>query len=182
MTVPASASISEMIGQSVEVLTKPSVQTFERFENRWTVRDAAIYVGVGALITGLFGLTGGVGGFIAGVLSTLAGFFAFSYLVYLIGKNQGGTGTFDEVAYTFALFWVPIGILVALVTLLLVITLIGIVFIPLLAILALVFNVYLAYLAVQASMNMSDTGKIWITLIAAAVGSWVATAVVAAIL
>jgi len=67
--------------------------------------------------------------------------------VHYIGKTQGGTGTLDNVAYTFALFWAPISVLFAVVSLILLIPFIGIFLMPLLAVAALVINVYFAYLA-----------------------------------
>jgi uncharacterized membrane protein len=47
---------------------------------------------------------------------------------------------------------------------------------------ALVVDVYFAYLAVQSSMNLRESGKIWITLAAAFVGTLAITFVVAVIL
>ena len=177
----ASPSISEMIGQSRQVLTKPSVATFERFEDSGGLREALIYVGLFALLSGLFGLGEGITGFLSAVISTLLGFVVFTYLVYWIGKRQGGTGTFDQVAYTFALFWGPLAVVLAVLTLIMVITIIGIFFIPLLGIAFLIANVYFAYLAVRSSMNLTSNGKTWGTLILAAVGAAVFDIVVTAI-
>ena len=58
-------SIGDMLNQSMTVLTKPSVQTFEQFERRGGQREALIYVGVAAAVGGvlsaLFGIfSGGV--------------------------------------------------------------------------------------------------------------------------
>ena len=79
-------SINEMISQSMTVLTKPSVQSFEQFEKRGGMREAMIYIGIAtavAAVAGLvFGLFGGIGGAIAGlltaVLRVLIGYFVFS--------------------------------------------------------------------------------------------------------
>jgi len=181
MTKPAGSNLSIMFSQSIEVLKKPSIATFERFERGGTVMDAGIYVAVTAAIAGIFGLIGGVNGFIAGILGTLAGFFAFSYIVYYLGKQRGGTGTFDEVAYTFSLFWVPIWLAVAVLTFLLVITIIGIIFLPLLLLAAVAASVYFAYLATQSSMNLTPASGLWTILILAGIGSWLASVVVNAI-
>ena len=166
-------AVKSMVNQSMVVLSNPSVPTFERYERNGTALHAGIFVGIAALITGLFGLAGGFGGLVASVLSTLIGFFVFTGLVYYIGRQQGGTGTFDEVAYTFSLFWAPLAVIVAVVALLLTITLIGIFLLPLLALAALVANAYFAYLAVQSSMNLVDRTKIFITLGGAVIGTWI---------
>jgi Yip1 domain len=167
------ASIGDMVSQSKEVLSKRDTATFETFESKGGLREALIYMGIAAAITGVFGLGDGVAGFVRGILSTLIGFFVFTYLVYFIGKQQGGTGTFDQVAYSFALFYAPLTIIFSAITLILVITLVGILLVPFVAIAAVIANIYFAYLAVQSSMNLTDTGKVWITLILAGLGSWV---------
>lgn len=175
-------TIMNMVSQSIQVLSKPSVATFEQYENQGTLREAVIYVLVASIITGLLGLGSGLSGFLSGIIGTIVGFLVFTYLVHYVGKAQGGTGTLDNVAYTFALFWAPINVLVAAVSLILLITLIGIFLIPLLVIVALVINVYFAYLAVQSSMNLRESGKIWVTLVVAFVGTLLASMVIAAIL
>lgn len=174
-------TIMNMVSQSIQVITKPSVATFEQYENKGNLRDAIIYVGIFAVITGLFGLGRGAGGFLGGVIATLLGFLAFTYLIYYVGKSQGGTGTFDQVAYTFSLFWAPMAVIFGIIAFLLIITLIGIFLLPLLGIAAIVVNIYFAYLAVQSSMNLKESGKIWITLIAAGVGAFLVNVIVSAI-
>lgn len=177
-----SASVGTMISQSREVLTKPSVATFEKFEKSGGLQQALIYIGIAAAITGIFGIFGGIGAFISGILSTLIGFLVFTYLVFWIGKQQGGTGTLDEVAYTFALFWGPISVLAGVLSLLLTITVIGILLLPLVAIVALVAQIYFAYLAVQSSLNLPAGSKAWLVLILAAVGSFIASAIIGGVL
>lgn len=178
----ASSSVSEMFDQSRAVLSSPSVATFERFENRGTLRDALLYVGVAAAITGVLGLSGGLGGLLRNVLATLVGFFVFTYLVYWIGKQRGGTGSLDEVAYSFALFWAPLSVIFAALTLLLLITLIGVIFLPLVGLVALAANVYFAYLAVQSSMNLRGGGPSWTVLLLAALGSLIVNLLANAVL
>ncbi len=167
------ASVGDMVSQSREVLTKRDTATFETFENKGGLREALIYMAVAAAITGVFGLGDGIGGFVRGILSTLIGFFVFTYLVYFIGKQQGGTGTLDQVAYSFALFYAPLTILFAALSLVLLITVVGILLLPFVGIAAIIANIYFAYLAVQSSMNLTDSSKAWITLILAGLGSWV---------
>lgn len=173
MTTPTSVPLSEMVQHSIKVLTKPSVQSFEEFENRGTLRDALIYVAIGASAIGLLGLAGGFLTAIGGVISTVLSFFVFTYVVQFVGKAQGGTGTLDQVAYTFALFVIPLQIVAALIGLILTITLIGILLLPLLGIAALAASAYFAYTAIQSSMNMTDSTKVVITLIAGVLASMV---------
>ena len=176
------ASVSEMINQSRDVLTKPSVATFERYESQGSLVDAMVYVAIAAGITGIFGLSDGISGFMSGVLVTVLGFLVFTYLVYYIGKQQGGSGSLDEVAYTFSLFWAPLAVIFGILTFVLLITIIGILLIPVVGILAIVVNIYFAYLAVQSSMNLPPSGKVWMVLLLAAVGSFVVNIIIGAIL
>jgi hypothetical protein len=166
------ASIPEMFNQSKMVLATPSVATFERYERSGTLVNAAIYVGIAALIAGLLGLTGGIAGLIGGVLGALAQFFIFTGLVYYIGKSQGGTGTFDEVAYTFSLFIAPLIVIGAVVSLFGIIPLLGPVFVFVVALILLLVQAYFAYLAVQSSMNIADTAKSFLTLGGAVIGTF----------
>jgi hypothetical protein len=175
-------SIGTMLQQSREVLTRPSVATFERYEKQGGLPDALVYVALAAAISGVFALAGGLSGFLAQIASTLLGFFVFTYLVYYIGQSRGGTGTLDEVAYSFALFWAPLSVLAGVITLLLVITLIGVLLLPLLGAALIAANIYFAYLAVQASMNLEGSGKVWTTLLLAGLGALVFNLVVGAIL
>lgn len=180
--MPASSSITEMLRQSQVVLTQPSVATFERFENRGTLADALLYVAAAAAITGVFGLTEGIGGFVRNILATLLGFFAFTFLVHWLGRQRGGTGTLTEVAYSFALFWAPLSVLFGVVSFVLLITLIGILALPLVALVALAANVYFAYLAVQSSLNLPAGGTIWTVLLLAAIGTFAVNMLVGAVL
>ena len=181
MTTPTSVPLSEMVQHSIKVLTKPSVQSFEEFENRGTLRDALIYVAIGAALIGLFGLAGGLLSAIGGVISTVLSFFVFTYVVQFVGKAQGGTGTLDQVAYTFALFVIPLQIVAAIIGLILTITLIGILLLPLLGLTAIVASAYFAYLAIQSSMNMTDSTKVVITLIAGVLASMVVSGIITSI-
>lgn len=182
MSTKSSSSIPQMISESRAVLTSPSVATFERYEKSGNLTDALIYVAIAAAVSGVFGLAEGFTGFLRNVVGALIGFLVFTYLVHFFGKQRGGTGTMDEVAYSFALFWVPISVLTSLVTLVLVITVVGVFILPLVAIAALVLNIYFANLAVQSSMNLQAGGSTWLVLILAAVVAFVVNLLVAAIL
>ncbi len=176
MTQPkAQATITDMFPQSVAVLSKPSVASFEQFERRGGTTEAYIYVALAALISavisGFFGIfhpnVNALAQFFSRLILTFAGFAVFTGLVYLIGKNLfRGTGTYPEVAYTFALFFVPITI---------VSTVIGIV--PILGwfiswVLSLV-TVYFGFLAVQSSMNVRDQTGAIVTLLLSGVGYFI---------
>jgi hypothetical protein len=189
MSMTQQVSIQEMVNQSRAIITSPSVATFERYERHGNMTNAAIYVAIAAVISGLVGLINGPNGLLSGLIGTMVQFFVFTGLVFFIGKNlANGTGTWDEVAYTFSLFWAPlsvIGSLVGAVILLLA-------FIPIINILAglaglviglalLVVNIYFGYLAVQSSMNITDQGKAILTLVLAAVGSFIVLLVVGSI-
>jgi hypothetical protein len=178
MTQPnPQATLTDMFPQSVAVLSKPSVATFEQFERRGGVTEAAIYVVVGAVISGLLGLLkGGVGGLLTGVLGTLISFGVFTGLVYLVGKNLfKGTGTYPEVAYTFALFFVPITVLSSVVG---IIPILGAVVAFILGLV----NIYFGYLAVQSSMNLRDSTSAIVTLVLSYVGSAIIVGIVTAII
>jgi hypothetical protein len=174
--------IPDMINQSMEVLSKRDVPTFEKYENQGTVREAIIYVGLAAVLSGLLGLGGGIGGFLNGIITTILGFLVFTYVIYYFGKTQGGSGSFDQVAYSFALFWAPLAVVFGAIVLVLTVTLIGLIFVPFVAIAAIAANVYFAYMAVQSSMNMHDSSKIWITLVVAFFATIVAQLIVSGLL
>ena len=179
-------SINEMINQSMTVLTKPSVQSFEQFERRGGQREALIYVGVaaavGAVLSAIFGLIGGgvtgaIGGLIGGLVLPLLSFFVSAWLIYTVGKSQGGTGTQDEVFYTVALYLAPIlainGVIGSN-------ALFACVAFPVTIALSL-YGIYLGYLAVRASMNL-DQNKAIITMVLAFIAQVVISFIVGAVL
>lgn len=184
--------LGEMFASSMVVLRQPSVATFERFEKRGNLQKALIYVGVAAVIAGVLGAistgiavsavsralgavaTGGaVGGFVKGLLGTLLGFLVFAYATFFIGRQQGGTGSFDEVAYSFSLFYAPLqivgGILALIIAVFLFIPVLNVIVALLGALVGLaivVAEVYFAYVAVQSSMNLRGQPAL-ITLVVA---------------
>lgn len=163
-------SISEMANQSITVLTKPSVQSFEQYERRGGQREGLIYVAVGAAVAGvvalLFGLLGGiVTALVAGlfaVLGPIVSYFLFSFVLYYVGKQQGGTGTQDEVFYTTALYVAPLAAIVGAVSN---IPIIGCLALPVTLALG-IYQIYLGYLAARSSMNL-DQNKAIISVVAA---------------
>jgi hypothetical protein len=179
-------SIGEMLNQSMTVLTKPSIQSFEQFERHGTQREGLIYVGAAAALAGIVGavfglLTGGVagliGGLVIGIVGPLLSYFVFSFLVYTIGKSQGGTGTQDEVFYTTSLYTAPILAVTGVVN---AIPFLGCILLPATLILG-IYQLYLGYLATRSSMNL-DQNKAILTVVLAIIAMWIAGAVLAFIL
>lgn len=177
-------SIGEMLNQSMQVLTKPGVETFERFERHGGQREATVYIMVAAAISAalslVFGLLNGiVAALLAGVLGfilPIASFYLFVFLVYFIGKQQGGTGTQDEVFYTMALFVAPIQAVSGAVN---AIPIINCLALPLT--LALGINqIYLGYLGVRSSMNLKQNPAI-ITMVLAFIAQFIIVAIISAI-
>ena len=183
-------SFLEMLDQSRDIMLNPSVATFERHEQRGTLVNAATYVGVAALIAALIGaISGGPAGFLSSLLASLAQFFVFTGMVYLLGKSMfGGTGNWDEVAYTFSLFTAPLILLGALVGLIIVLfswipvlnLLVGLAGLVV-ALLMLAVQIYYAYLAVQSSMNIRTGSQAAITLVLAFLATLLVTTVLASI-
>lgn len=175
-------SVTEMLPQSIAVLSAPSVSNFERFERRGGLPEAAIYVILAALVSavigGLFALmpwhkdVSAIGAFLVSLIIVPLGFFTFTGLVYFVSKNLfKGNGTFPEVAYTFALFYVPLSIAG---------TIIGI--IPVIGWLANIIisalMVYFGYLAVQSSMNIREMVASIVTLVVSTIGYLAVTSLV----
>lgn len=183
MAMTKQSSLPEMVAQSREIMQSPSVPIFERYERRGTMANAAVYVGIAALIAGVLGFfSGGFGGMIGGLLGALVQFFVFTGVVYLLGKNlYNGSGTWDEVAYSFALFTAPLIVLGALISLIVMLfawiplinVVVGLVA-AIVGILLLLVQIYYGYLAIQASMNLRDQTQAIVVLLL----SFLASAVV----
>lgn len=165
------ATVKDMFAQSTAVLARPSPQTFELFERRGGVRQAFVYVALAALVSAviaaLFAPFHGdvtvLGQFFSRLLLIPLQFGIFTGAVYLLGSRLfRGTGRYEEVAYSFSLFYVPLSILG---TLLGIIPILGAV-VSLLVTLALVA---FGFLAVQSGMNLRDPLRAGATLLLAAV-------------
>ncbi len=150
-----------MFAQSTAVLSQPSVATFEKFEWRGGVQSAYTYVLVAAVVSAIIAAIFApfhrevtfFGQLISRLITIPISFAVFTGAVYYIGKALfKGTGTYAEVAYTFALFYVPLSILG---------TIIGI--IPILGwlvgFLISLAMIYFGFLAVQSSMNIRTNGE-----------------------
>jgi Yip1 domain len=175
---------SDMISQSIDVITHPSVATFEKYEKGGSAQQALIYVGVASVIAGLvgfiFGIFGGIGsaiaGLIIGVVSPIVSYYVFAFLIHYVGKTQGGTGTQDEVFYTVALYTAPFRAVVGVIS---AVPVINCLFLPVNLVLS-IYQLYLGYLSTRASMNLEQTPAI-ITVVVAIVAMIVAGAIIAAI-
>jgi hypothetical protein len=168
-------SIGDMLNQSMTVLTKPSVESFEQFERRGGQREALTYVIAAAVLVGvvgaIFGVLGGVVGIVGGLLRgvfALIGFYVFAWVLNYVGKMQGGTGTQDEVFYTAALYTAPILAVTGVVG---AIPIIGCLALPVTFALG-IYQIYLGYLAARSSMNLQQNPAI-ITVVAAIVAQFV---------
>jgi hypothetical protein len=198
MTMTGQSPLAEMVAQSRDVITNPSVATFERYEKRGNLGTAGVYVLVAAVVAGVLTalvalLSGSVGGaltgLIAGTLGALTSFLIFTALVYYLGRSLGGgSGSWDEVAYSFALFAAPLS--VAGAALAFIVTLLG--WIPVLGwivafagglagLVVVIAQIFFGYLAVQSSMNISDTGRALLVLVLAGVGTIAAQMVLGAL-
>lgn len=179
-------SIREMIDQSMTVLTKPSVPSFEEYERRGGLREGLTYVGVAAAISGVVSLLGGLftGGVLVGIgalllslLSVVLGYLVFGFLIFLIGKQFGGTGSRDEVLYSTALYVAPIQAVVGVVS---AIPLLNCLAAPAILVLG-IYQIYLGYLATRASMNLTQNNAI-ITLVLAFIAQIIMGTILATIL
>ena len=194
----SAGSLSEMVNSSIDVLTKPSVPTFERYERRGNLQKALFYVGVAAIVSALIAFLGGLiggaldetrGALSTGVIAALrelvlifVSFLVFTGTVFYVGHTQGGTGSLDEVAYSFALFYVPISVLSSVLGMVLLATLVLACLAPLVWLAAVVAYAFFAWLAVQSSMNLRNSTKTLITLGAAVLVTLVVRILINAIL
>jgi hypothetical protein len=188
-------SINEMLNQSMTVLTKPSVPSFEQFERRGGQREGMIYVGTACAVAGVVGLVFGLlagnplGGLLSGVLRPLIAYFVFSFAIFYMGRQQGGTGTQDEVFYTTSLYTAPLQALgsivgIVLAALVVIAPPIGIALACLAVPVALAltaYQAYLGYLATRSSMNL-DQNKAIITVVVAFVATLIVNFILNAIL
>lgn len=168
----------QMLDDSRAILTRPSVATFDRYGRGGDALAAAKYVGAAALLGALLGwlirvaLTGSTGNLFVvlvntatGAIDVLLGFFFFVFLVHLIGQYQGGMGSFDGLAYAFALFVAPISVIVLALELLLpVLVPNGLALARLVRVAEIVLWAVFAWLAIRSVLRMRDNRSILITL------------------
>src|SRR5262249_52812357 len=144
---------------------------FYHYAARSSSEDALTYTAVAALLIGLGNmlLLGGASatGLVLGVINQLFMFYLFAGAIHFVGAQRGGRGSFDEIAYTFALFYVPIQVLVSILTWLLVLLplpgQLSFLFwaIPLVGRLA---QAYYAQVAVKGVMGLRESREAWIAV------------------
>lgn len=162
--------LQQMVNGSIAVLIHPSVTTFEAYERddlrrgvAYAAGGAVLSAGIGAigvairLMIGAFGLAGRPS--VAAAVSSAIGIGLLLYLVYLgivflIGRQFGGSGPLGALAYSISLFYTPlvagnsvVGLLVAAAPALSPLA-------WLLSLAAFGYTLYLTYLAIQAGMRV----------------------------
>ena len=171
----AQMQVSRMARQSADVMIHPSVRTFNYYGARASDSETLLYVTVGATLVGLlnnliFGNLDVIG-LAYSVVNQLFAFYIFAGLAYFIGRQFGGMGSFQTVASTFALFYVPILVLVSalILALLLLRVSLPLRLPPLVQLAALAFY---AYQAVQAALYIRRPRDAALTVLISLVALW----------
>jgi hypothetical protein len=170
------AQFARMLRQSADVLIHPNVRAFNYYGARASDSEALLYVTVGATLVGLmnqliFGNLDVIG-LAYFIVNQLFAFYIFAGIAYFVGRQFGGMGGFQTVAYAFVLFYVPILVLPAV--LIAALFLLHIAPLPLrliwpLQLLAL--GLY-AYQAVQAALYIRRPRDAALTVLIALAGLW----------
>lgn len=176
----ARIGLQRMLAQSRDVLTHPQPRTFYNFAARGSDSDALTYVAVAAFLTTvleMLALGGGDAlGLIRGVLNQLFGFYLFAGVIYFMGQQQGGRGTFQEIAYTFSLFYVPLQVLLWALVWLVVLSPLAVVVLPwfwLIPLIGLLAQAFYAQRAVKGVMGFRQEKEAWIAVGVGLVLLWV---------
>ena len=186
MSQPSSFNLGQMVGQSLDVLTRPGVSTFERYERGGSVREAFLYVLVAAAVSAVIAAIFApfhhnvtfFGQLITRLILIPLGFGVFTGAVYWIGKSLfGGSGSYAELAYTYALFFVPLSIVNSVLA-----SLLGDVLGWLIQFLTAVALVYFGWLAVQSGMNVRNQGQAAIVLVISGVVYWLVQTLLTALI
>ena len=170
------AQLSRMLRQSFDAMLHPDVRVFNYYGVRASDSETLLYATVGATLVALLNaLTFGnlsIIGLAYFVVYQLLAFYIFAGIAYFVGRQFGGMGGFPTVAYTFALFYVPILVLPALVIWLL--SLLHIAPPPLILVwlFQLVAWGLYAYLAVQAALYLRRPRDAALTVLIALAGLW----------
>lgn len=184
MNSTSSFNFGEMLRQSVVVLSRPSVQSFERYERGGTSREAFSYVLIAAVVSAVIAAIFApfhrevtfFGQLITRLILVPLSFGVFTGAVYYIGRSFfGGSGTYPEVAYTFALFFVPLSIVSSIIG---IIPILG----WLVSFIITILMIYFGWLAVQSSMNIRDGGKAAIALIISGIAYFLVQTLIASLI
>lgn len=113
----ALAQLSRMLRQSADALIHPNVRVFNYYGARASDSETLLYATLGATLIGLMNqlIFGNLDliGLAFYVVNQLFAFYIFAAIAYFVGRQFGGMGGLPTVAYTFALFYVPIMVLPA---------------------------------------------------------------------
>lgn len=173
--------MQEMVNQSVMIFKQPGSITFRRSLSRGSRVDAVLYVASGACIVGILRALllaeFGIAALLMEVFLALIGFFFFVAVVVLVGNYLGGMGTFDEIAYAFALFYVPITLVSRVVIVLMETFSLAPALLAWVGVLALLANGIFAYFAVQGSMHFRHPALALLTIGVALAILWVTSLV-----
>ena len=169
--------LQRIIARSIDVLTHPQPRVFHAYGARSSGGDALTYVALAAFLTTLLTMlafrSGSATGVLWSVMDELFAFYLFAGVIYLIGKQRGGLGSFDEIAYCFALFYVPIHVLSWVLFWLVLLTPLRPVLLPWLWMLQLAsyaVQAFYAHVAVRGVMGFRQPCEAWV-----AVGAGLAT-------
>ncbi|NCC34131.1 MAG: hypothetical protein EOM24_19275 [Chloroflexia bacterium] len=102
---------------------------------------------------------------LSNALGTLIGFMTYLTIVFLLGKALGGSGTYGELAYDVALFWVPISVVSATLNVFS-ISLFSCLTAPVVVFVSF-YGFYLTFLSVQAGLNLPPMRALVVVLVPA---------------
>ena len=102
------ATLNEMFSQSFQVIRVPTETNFNRVEDQGNFASALLFMGGSLLAFTAAGyyFAGGSGA-LQHLLIGMVYYFGYWGLTYLIGRPLGGEATWQELAYTHALFMAP---------------------------------------------------------------------------
>jgi hypothetical protein len=172
----AQVQLSRMIRQSADVMIHPSVRTFNYYGARASDSETLLYVTVAVVLIGLlnqliFGHLDLIG-LAFSVVNQLFGFYLFAGITYFVGRQFGGMGSFPTVAYTFALFYVPILVLAAVLLWALILLPIGLPSLLLIRLVELAALAFFAYQAVQAALYIRRPRDAALTVLIGLAALW----------
>lgn len=112
-----------------------------------------------------------IAGAVIGALTIgMLGYLIYLGVVYLIGRQFGGTGRFGELAYDISLFYTPLGVVTGVIGLAAsAVPLLACLTLPI-SIAAFVYNLFLTYLGIQAGMNVPKDKALITMVIIAVIG------------
>lgn len=173
----AQLQIARMARQSADVLTHPNVRIFSYYSARASDSDALTYVAIGSFLVVLLSMlatrSGSAIGLVFGIVNQLFEFYIFSGIIYFIGKQFSGIGTFENITYTFSLFYVPILVIAGLLTLVLALLWPDALVLSLISFLQLAAQAFFAYLAVQGALRLRRKREAALTVGIGLVTLWV---------